>query len=166
MKEILSLSAEQTFNIGLILGKILKKGDIVCLSGDLGTGKTAFVGGIAKAFSIDSYITSPTFTIVNEYSGEIPLYHFDVYRIGDIDELYDIGFEEYLYSDGVVVIEWAELVKDAIPEENIWIEITKDLSIGTDARKIKIEFKGERYKAYEEEMDRSIKSVTKGSGNI
>jgi len=166
MKEILSLSAEQTFNIGLILGKILKKGDIVCLSGDLGTGKTAFVGGIAKAFSIDSYITSPTFTIVNEYSGEIPLYHFDVYRIGDIDELYDIGFEEYLYSDGVVVIEWAELVKDAIPEENIWIEITKDLSIGTDARKIKIEFNGERYKAYEEEMDRSIKSVTKGSGNI
>jgi len=166
MKEILSLSAEQTFNIGLILGKILKKGDIVCLSGDLGTGKTAFVGGIAKAFSIDSYLTSPTFTIVNEYSGEIPLYHFDVYRIGDIDELYDIGFEEYLYSDGVVVIEWAELVKDAIPEENIWIEITKDLSIGTDARKIKIEFNGERYKAYEEEMDRSIKSVTKGSGNI
>lgn len=166
MKEIFSFSVEQTYSIGLCLGKILKKGDIVCLTGDLGTGKTALVGGIAKAFSIDSYITSPTFTIVNEYKGKIPLYHFDVYRIGDVDELYDIGFEEYLYSDGVVVIEWAELVKDAIPEENIWIEITKDLNKGIDVRKIKMDFNGERYKEYEKEMDKIIMSVTKGSENV
>lgn len=148
MKHIKTSSQDETMQVGRALGEILAKGDVVLLSGDLGTGKTAFTNGIASALGIEEYITSPTFTIVNEYKAELPLYHFDVYRIADADEMYDIGFEEYLYGDGVVVIEWAELIKDILPTEFIWVKIRKNLDLGVDTREIDIEFVGKRYDGY------------------
>jgi len=148
MKQIKTYSQDETVQVGKALGSILEKGDVVLLSGDLGTGKTALTKGIASALGVEDYITSPTFTIVNEYSAEVPLYHFDVYRIADPDEMYDIGFEEYLYGDGVVVIEWAELIKDILPHEFIWVKIRKNPELGLDAREIDIEFIGEKYEGY------------------
>ncbi len=148
MTQIKTCSQDETMLVGRALGSILKSGDVVCLSGDLGTGKTAFTNGIACALGIDDYITSPTFTIVNEYKTEVPLYHFDVYRIADSEEMYDIGFEEYLYGDGVVVIEWAELIRDILPEELIWVKICKKLNLDVNVREIAIEFTGEKYKEY------------------
>ena len=148
MAQFKTCSQDETMLVGRALGSILKSGDVVCLSGDLGTGKTAFTNGIACALGIDDYITSPTFTIVNEYKTELPLYHFDVYRIADPDEMYDIGFEEYLYGDGVVVIEWAELIKDILPDDIIWVKIRKNLNLDVNVREIDIEFTGEKYRHY------------------
>ncbi len=142
----------ETEKLGHRLGNILQKGDIVCLTGDLGTGKTAFTGGIAKALGVDDYITSPTFIIVNEYEGKIPLYHFDVYRIGSSDEMFDIGFDEYISGNGVVVIEWAELIMDILPEERINVTIEKDRTDMVDSRLITIEFNGARLKEYERKL--------------
>ena len=104
-------SVEETTNLGITLGKLLKSGDIVCLTGDLGTGKTHITKGIAKGLEITDYITSPTFTIVNEYdSGRLKLNHFDVYRVSDPDEIYAIGFDDYIFSDAVSIIEWANYI--------------------------------------------------------
>jgi tRNA threonylcarbamoyladenosine biosynthesis protein TsaE len=152
MKQFKTFSAEETMLVGKALGKILTIRDVVCLTGDLGTGKTAFTNGIAVALGIDDYITSPTFTIVNEYKTEIPLYHFDVYRIAEPEEMFDIGFEEYLYGDGVVVIEWAELIRDILPDELIWVKINKNLNLDVNVREINIEFIGEKYKDYEKRL--------------
>ena len=126
--EHITNSEQETYYIGQRLGAMLKKGSIVCICGDLGTGKTVLVRGIANALDINDYITSPTFTIVNEYNGKINLNHFDVYRVYDPDELYDIGFEEYIYSDSVSVIEWADLIQDIIPSDALWINIDKNES--------------------------------------
>lgn len=131
-----SFLPEETEKIGFEIGKNAKLGDIYCLSGDLGTGKTVFTKGFAKGLGITEYITSPTFTIVNEYNGCIPLYHFDLYRISSIEEMYDIGYEEYFFGNGVCLIEWAELAKSIIPKEAIWIKIKKDFSKGDNFRKI------------------------------
>lgn len=152
MKTLRTNSAEETMKIGMKLGSLLKAGDIVCLSGGLGTGKTAFTQGLARGLSIEDHITSPTFTIVNEYSGRLPLYHFDVYRISDPEEMFEIGFEEYLYGDGAVVIEWAELVKELLPEEYIGVTISREPAAGPDARVIGISFSGLRYEKYEAEL--------------
>lgn len=152
MKEIRTFSREETVQVGCSLGSLLKKGDIVCITGDLGTGKTVLVNGIAQALGISEHITSPTFTIVNEYEADTKLYHFDVYRISDAEEMFEIGFEEYLYGDGIVVIEWAELIKELIPEQNIWITIKKELALGVDARIIEIRFNGEKYREYIERI--------------
>ncbi len=141
-------SFEETVELGKKLGNILKPGDVICLSGDLGTGKTALTNGIAKALGIDSYITSPTFTLVNEYEGKYPLYHFDVYRIADPDEMFDIGFEEYINGDGITIIEWGELISEILPDQIINIKISKNLQKGLDIREISIEFKGPKYEAY------------------
>jgi len=149
MIRIMTFSVEQTIEVGMKLGRKLGKGDIVYLTGDLGTGKTAFTNGIAASLGINGYITSPTFTIVNEYLGRIPLYHFDVYRIADPDEMFEIGFDEYIDGNGVVVIEWAELIKDILPSEYIRVEIVKDLGGGQDTRAIGIEFTGKKYEGYE-----------------
>lgn len=130
--------AEDTYNAGVELGAKLKSGDIVYLSGDMGTGKTEFTKGIAKGLEVEDYVVSPTFTIVNEYTGRCPLYHFDVYRICDEEEMYDIGFEEYLYGNGVVVIEWPELIKGILPEKAIRVDIKKDMNKSDDYRKIVI----------------------------
>lgn len=135
-------SADETVEMGRKLGTALQAADIVCLSGNLGTGKTAFTHGLATALGIDGYITSPTFTIVNEYQGRLPLYHFDVYRLGDPEELYDIGFEEYLDAGGVVVIEWADMIQSILPDNHIWVEICKIPGGDTGEREITIDFRG------------------------
>lgn len=128
----------QTMELGEMLGKKAKRGDIYCLVGDLGVGKTIFTKGFAKALGITEPITSPTFTIVHQYDGICPFYHFDVYRISDIEEMDDIGYEEYFYSDGITFVEWANYIEEIIPDEAIWIYIEKDLEKGTDFRKITV----------------------------
>lgn len=142
-------SVEQTASLGQRLGALLQRGDCVCLTGDLGTGKTAFTGGIAKSLGIDDYITSPTFTIVNEYEGRLPLYHFDVYRIGDVSEMHETGYDEYISGDGITVIEWAELISEILPDERIEVIIEKDRLDKPDNRIITIKFTGDRYKEHE-----------------
>ncbi|MDY3971985.1 MAG: tRNA (adenosine(37)-N6)-threonylcarbamoyltransferase complex ATPase subunit type 1 TsaE [Clostridia bacterium] len=134
----ISNSYEETQKIAADFAKTLKEGDVLCMYGDLGVGKTAFVQGLAKGLEIDEPITSPTFTIVNEYSGTLPLYHFDVYRIADSDEMYEIGYEEYVYGDGVSVIEWPQLIDDILPEKRYDIEIAKDYDKGENYRTIEI----------------------------
>lgn len=138
-----SHSENETYNIGLELGRNAKPGQVFCLNGDLGVGKTVFTKGFAKGLGIDEVISSPTFTIVCEYQSEtMPFYHFDVYRIGHPDEMYEIGFEEYLYGGGVCLIEWASLIEDILPDNIISITIEKDLSKDLDYRKITLD--GER----------------------
>ncbi len=144
-------SVEETTAIGLALGKILKSGDIVCLTGDLGTGKTHITKGIAQGLGIEEYITSPTFTIVNEYdSGRLKLYHFDVYRVSDPDEIYAIGFDDYIFSDGVSIIEWANYIEEILPKDYLHIYIEKDLDNGENYRKITLTPYGERYEYIKE----------------
>ena len=142
---------EETINIGLSIGNLLKPGDIICLTGDLGTGKTHITKGIAKGLGIKEHITSPTFTIVNEYdSGRLKLYHFDVYRVSEPDEIYAIGFDDYIFSDGVSIIEWANYIEEILPNEYLHILIEKDLSMGEDYRKITITPYGDKYNYIEE----------------
>ncbi|EPR07694.1 ATP-binding protein [Ruminiclostridium papyrosolvens C7] len=148
MNKLETHSFEETVEAGLKLGNILKPGDVIWLSGDLGTGKTALTNGIAKALGIDAYITSPTFNLVNEYEGIMPLYHFDVYRIADPDEMFDIGFDEYLNNGGVTVIEWGEQIAEILPSDIIRVTIEKNLQKGLDVREITIEFMGSRYSDY------------------
>lgn len=137
-----SNSVRETQNIAKAFAKSLKPGDVLCLSGDLGTGKTAFVQGLTKALGVEGIVNSPTFTIVNCYSGKMPVYHFDVYRIADPDEMYEIGYEEYVYGDGVCIIEWPELIGEILPEERYDINIVKNLEIHEDFREITIEKRG------------------------
>jgi len=110
-------------------GELAEGGDIVCLTGDLGAGKTTFTKAFALGMNIEEHITSPTFTIIQEYDGKLPLYHFDVYRIDDPLELEEIGYEEYFFGKGVTIIEWADMIKELIPEESLWIEILRESPI-------------------------------------
>lgn len=133
-----SYSEESTLDFAKELGMKAGKGEVFCLIGDLGVGKTVFSKGFALGMEIDEHITSPTFTIVHEYEGRLPLYHFDVYRISDEYEMEEIGYEEYFYGDGVCLIEWANIIPDIIPEDAKYITIEKDLEKGFDYRKITI----------------------------
>ena len=133
-------SEKETFELGKNLGEQAKAGQIFCLNGDLGVGKTVFTQGFAKGLGIEENVNSPTFTIIQVYDeGRIPLYHFDVYRIGDPEEMYEIGYEEYFFGEGVCLIEWSKLIEELIPEEAINIEIDKNLEKGLDYRKITVE---------------------------
>ena len=124
IEERLIKTESDTRELGLELAEKAKVGDVIALAGDLGTGKTALTRYIAEGLGIKDTISSPTFTIVKEYkSGRMPLYHFDVYRLGDTEEFYDIGGEEYLYGDGLCVIEWAEIIEDAWPEKTTIVRI-------------------------------------------
>ena len=143
--KIISQSVGETIILGEKLGALVNSGDVLCLTGDLGTGKTHFVKGFAKGLNIKEYITSPTFTIVNEYQGRLKLYHFDVYRVDDPDEIYAIGFDEYIFSSAVSIIEWANLIEELIPEESLRINIVKVHKKGDDYREIEISYTGERY---------------------
>ncbi len=136
--QFISNSPDETQGFAADMAKSLKSGDVLCLYGDLGAGKTAFVQGLAKGLGIDEPITSPTFTIVNEYEGRLPLYHFDVYRIADSDEMYEVGFDEYVYGEGVSVIEWPQLIADILPERRFDIEIKKDFGKGENYREITV----------------------------
>lgn len=123
-KKIVIKNEEETKKFGEKLCEKLTAGSIVALTGDLGTGKTTLTKAIAAGLGVTDVITSPTFNIVKQYdSGSLPLYHFDVYRIGDVDEMYEIGYEEYFFGDGVCVIEWADLIEEIIPDDAVRIEI-------------------------------------------
>ncbi|EYE89574.1 ATP-binding protein [Fervidicella metallireducens AeB] len=122
---IITKSPEETYELGIKIGKNLIVGDVISLNGDLGAGKTHLTKGIAEGMGVKDYITSPTFTIVNEYCGRLPLYHFDVYRIDDIQEMYEIGFDEYLYGNGACIIEWGNIVKELLPSNTIYINVYK-----------------------------------------
>ena len=130
-------SPEETFQFGEKLGREAKPGQIYTLNGDLGTGKTVFTQGFAAGLGITEPVNSPTFTIVQIYEeGRMPFYHFDVYRIGDVEEMDEIGYEDCLYGEGVCLIEWAELIEEILPEHVIAVTIEKDLEQGFDYRKI------------------------------
>ena len=132
-------SAEETFALGKALGEKASPGQIYTLDGDLGTGKTVFTQGVAAGVGITEAISSPTFTIIQEYdTGRLPLYHFDVYRIGDIEEMEEIGYDDYFFGEGICLIEWADLIREILPEHVIRITIEKDLEKGFDYRKITI----------------------------
>ncbi len=134
-----SNSREDTIKIAYEFAKELKRGDIVCLTGDLGAGKTAFVSGVANALGYNGYTSSPTFTLINEYIADIPIYHFDVYRIDFSDEMYDIGIDDYLFGDGICLIEWPERIEEILPNNTISVKITKNVDISDDYREILIE---------------------------
>ena len=135
-----SYSEKDTEAIAKELAEKCLAGDIFALVGDLGVGKTAFAKGFARGLARDEPIVSPTFTIVQIYDrGRMPLYHFDVYRIGDISEMDEIGYEDCFFGEGVSLVEWADMIEQLMPKETVWVTIEKDLSKGTDYRKITIE---------------------------
>lgn len=132
-------SEEETLKSAMAFAKNIKPGSIICLDGELGAGKSVFARGFARGLGITEPVTSPTFTLVQIYEGgRLNMYHFDVYRIGDPSEMYDIGYEDYFYSDGVCLVEWASLILELIPDYAIKVSIEKDISKGYDYRKITI----------------------------
>lgn len=132
-------SEKETYAFGLELGKKAHAGQVYTLVGDLGVGKTVFTKGLARGLDILEPVSSPTFTIVQVYEeGRLPFYHFDVYRIGDVEEMDEIGYEDYTYGDGVSLIEWANLIEEILPEHYTEIKIEKDLEKGFDYRRISI----------------------------
>lgn len=137
-------SPAETRALAAEMGRKAAAGEIVCLNGDLGTGKTVFAKGFAEGLGIEEAIVSPTFTILREYkSGRLPLYHFDVYRIEDADEMHELGYEEYFYGDGVTLIEWAGLIAELLPSSAVRVLIEKDESAGDDFRRITIRTRDE-----------------------
>lgn len=135
-----SYSSEETYALGEQLGEQATAGEVYCLLGDLGVGKTVFTQGFAKGLKIEEPISSPTFTIVQVYEeGRLPFYHFDVYRISDIDEMEEIGYEDYFFGNGVCLVEWANLIEELLPKVIKVIRIEKNLEKGFEYRKIQIE---------------------------
>lgn len=133
-------SAKETAQVGIQVSRQAQPGSVYALAGDLGAGKTAFTQGMAQGLGITQAVCSPTFNLIQIYEeGRIPLYHFDVYRITDIEEMYEIGYEDYFYGNGVTVIEWAKLVEELLPPAYIQVTIEKDLEKGFDFRRITIE---------------------------
>ena len=141
MEKIIESNKEQdTYDLGYELGQHAKPGQVFTLVGDLGVGKTVFTKGLAAGLGITEPVSSPTFTIVQVYEeGRLPFYHFDVYRIGDIEEMEEIGYDDYFFGNGVCMIEWAELIEELIPENSIHVTIEKDLEKGFDYREIEME---------------------------
>lgn len=155
MFHIVTSSPEETWRIGEMLGRLLAPGDTVCLYGDLGAGKTSFSYGIALGLDVkEHYITSPTFTFVNEYQGRVPFYHIDLYRLKGSEELENIGFEEYIDSDGVTVIEWAERAENELPEQCLSIYLTY---VNENSREIGFLGEGERYQKLVDELKQKQK---------
>ena len=126
MQKFVTFDEIDTIRLGEKTATLLKPGDIIALEGELGTGKTVFVKGVARGLQISEHVTSPTFNIVHSYeSNSMTLHHFDVYRVNDEDELFEIGFEEYLNKEDICIIEWADLIKNMLPENTIWIKIER-----------------------------------------
>lgn len=133
-------SAQETRALGEKIGRQAAPGEVYTLTGDLGVGKTVFTQGVAKGLGIDEPVSSPTFTILQVYEeGRMPFYHFDVYRIGDVEEMEEIGFEDYIFGEGVSLIEWANLIEEILPEKRTEITIEKDLEKGFEYRRITVE---------------------------
>jgi len=140
VKVIETASAEETFAFGEQIGREAKPGQVYTLIGDLGTGKTVFTQGVARGLGITEPVSSPTFTIVQIYEeGRLPFYHFDVYRIGDVEEMEEIGYEDCFYGEGVSLVEWANLIEEILPEHYVQITMEKDLEKGFDYRRITVE---------------------------
>lgn len=134
-----TFSRDDTFELGRKIGSVVKPGDIICLDGNLGVGKTVFAQGVAAGLMIDEDICSPTFTLIQEYTtGRIPLYHFDVYRISGPWDMEDIGYEDYFYGEGVCLVEWGSMIKDLFPPDTVFITIEKNPEKGFDYRKITV----------------------------
>lgn len=134
---------EDTEEFGIKLGKFLKSGDILCLNGDLGAGKTTLTKSIGLGLDVNDYITSPTFTLINEYTGRIPLYHFDVYRLENAHEIDDLGFDDYFYGNGVSIIEWAEKIENTLPKDRMVINMRRGNN--DNERILEIDGFGNRY---------------------
>ncbi len=133
-------SPEETYRLGEELGSKARPGEVYCLNGDLGVGKTVFTQGFAAGLGIAEPVNSPTFTILQEYNdGNMPFYHFDVYRIGDVSEMDEIGYEDCFYGEGVCLIEWSNLIREILPEHTVEVTIEKNLEKGFDYRKITVE---------------------------
>lgn len=143
---------DETNKFGEKLGSLLQKGDIICLNGDLGAGKTTLSKAIGKGLLVEDYITSPTFTLINEYKGRLPLYHFDVYRLENGEELFDLGMEDYFYGDGVCLIEWAENIQDELPRDRLELWIFRGEA--DNKRVIEIKAFGNRYDSLVGELKR------------
>ena len=157
MFSVITTSPEQTWKIGEMLGARLKAGDTVCLYGDLGAGKTSFSYGIAQGLDVrEQYITSPTFTFVNEYEGRVPFYHIDLYRLADPGELENIGFEEYIDSDGVTVIEWADRAEGELPGEALSVYLSY---VDDHSREIGFLAEGERYRKLLDELRVTLNKI-------
>jgi tRNA threonylcarbamoyladenosine biosynthesis protein TsaE len=155
MFSVITSSPDQTWRIGEMLGAMLEAGDTVCLYGDLGSGKTNLAYGIARGLNVqEQYITSPTFTFVNEYQGRVPLYHLDLYRLKEPGELENIGFEEYIDSDGVAVIEWAEKAEGELPAECLSVYLS---TVDEQSREIGFLAEGERYGKLLDELKKDLK---------
>lgn len=148
--EIILKSLKETEEFGIKLGSLLKVGDILCLNGDLGAGKTTMTKSIGLGLGVEEYITSPTFALINQYSGRLPVYHFDVYRLENADELFDLGFDDYFYGNGVCIIEWADKIEKMIPKERIVIDIEKGKN--DDERILKFSGYGERFQELVKEL--------------
>ncbi|MGN0375886.1 MAG: tRNA (adenosine(37)-N6)-threonylcarbamoyltransferase complex ATPase subunit type 1 TsaE [Butyrivibrio sp.] len=134
-----SFSPETTAKLGMKIGQQVMPGDVICLEGELGVGKTVFTQGLAFGLGITDNVNSPTFTLIQEYhEGRIPLYHFDVYRISGPWDMDDLGYEEYFYGDGVCLVEWGRLIEELLPSDTVYIHIEKDLEKGFDYRKITV----------------------------
>jgi tRNA threonylcarbamoyladenosine biosynthesis protein TsaE len=158
MFSVITSDQEQTWRIGKILGAQLDAGDTVCLYGDLGAGKTSFSYGIALGLDVETkYITSPTFTFVNEYKGRVPFYHIDLYRLQAPEELENIGFEQYIETDGVTVIEWAERAEDELPVECLSVYLSY---VDEHSREIGFLAEGERYKKILDDLRRTLEAQT------
>ncbi|MCI8560737.1 MAG: tRNA (adenosine(37)-N6)-threonylcarbamoyltransferase complex ATPase subunit type 1 TsaE [Dorea sp.] len=132
-------SEKETYSLGYTMGEKAKAGQVFTLIGDLGVGKTVFTKGLAEGLGVKEPVSSPTFTIVQIYEeGRLPFYHFDVYRIGDVEEMEEIGYEDYIYGDGVSLIEWADLIFEILPEHYTEVKIEKDMEKGFDYRRIEL----------------------------
>lgn len=150
MLEIKLNNLKEVDEFGIKLGLLLKSGDVLCLNGDLGAGKTTLTKSIGLGLGVEDYITSPTFTLINEYYGNLNLYHFDVYRLENTEELYDLGFDDYFYGNGVSIIEWAEKIENMLPKERLIINIEK--TNNPDERILKIKSHGDRYNKLVKEL--------------
>ena len=155
MFSVITTSPDQTWKIGELLGSRLNPGDTVCLYGDLGSGKTNFSYGIAQGLDVkEQYITSPTFTLVNEYQGRVPFYHIDLYRLNDPGELENTGFGEYIDSDGVTVIEWAEKAEHELPKEHLSVYLAY---VDEKSRELGFLAEGERYQKLLDDLKQHLK---------
>ena len=155
MIEFFTHSEKETEKLGEKLGRLVEPGTIILIKGGLGAGKTVFTRGIARGLGIEEPVTSPTFTLIHQYQGRLPLYHFDIYRIEDPDEMDDIGYEEFFYGDGVAVVEWPEKMEWLLPDEYLEIVIERVPLENQDGRKISLTGKGAKYKKLEGELTKN-----------
>lgn len=154
---IITSSADETAGVGAKVGALLRAGDVICLYGNLGAGKTRFAKGVALGLGVKDPVTSPTFTLINEYQGRLPFYHMDAYRLEDPLEMEELGCEEYFYGDGVTVVEWADRAPETLPEERLDITI-KRRPEGEDYREITLTPRGEKYRRLVEELTTVVRA--------